>query len=218
VYIKKMFEMDEFLNQLDGTVYCETENMKVTRWKGFDDWRITDLNNALTSGKACIEYTLKAEHGQHGNLLTTNFINARFSNDLKALWAFCESVGIVGFDSFVTEGIEIYRSEHKGVRIFSPFNLAKIKPLKTMPKKWTLRHVYSALLNGQFSNLKCEGVYTDDYAFDDAVNYRKGEIAKPMEFVKDILENPSGWRAWSNGEDVSISCHTFDCNSFVPVI
>ncbi len=216
--IKKTFNMNELLNHIDNTAYYETENMKVSRWKGFDDWRITDLTNALTSGKVCIEYTLKAEHGQHGNLLTTNFIEDRFGNDLKALWAFCEAIELVGFDSFVKDGITIYRSEHKGVRIFSPFNLNKIKPLKTIPKKWTLRHVYSALVNGQFTELKCNGVYTDDYAYDNAVNYRRGEIAKPLEFVKDILENPSGWHAWNNGTDISISCHTFDCNSFVPVI
>jgi len=209
--------MDEFLNEHD-TVYFKTENMKVSRWSGFDDWRVTDLTNALKSGKDCVEYSLKAESGEHGNLLVTNFIYSKFGNDLKAIWNFCENLELVGYDSFVTEGIKIYRSESKGVRVFSPFNLNNVKPLKAMPKKWTLTHVRSALVNGQFKDLRCNYVLTDDYAWDAAVDFRKGSIKAPIEFIKGIIENPSGW--WTSFRDgsVAVCCHSFDSNEFTPVV
>lgn len=215
--IKEKFSMNEILNE-SGPMYFKAENMKVSRYSGFDDWRITDLTNALVPGKDCIEYCLKSENGPHGNLDTTNFILSKFGDDLKALWNFCESLELVGYDSFTTKGIIIYHSTEKGIRVFSPFNLNQVKPLKSMPKKWTLSHVRSAIINNQFKDLKCNYVLTDDYAYDSAVNFRKGAIKASLEFIKDIIECPNGWwTSYRNGV-VAVCCHTFDSNEFTPVI
>ena len=159
------------------------------------------------------------EKGGHGNLDVTNFVYKYFENDLKKLFTFCSSLPYQKSYNPVREnGLEFYRSEVKGIRVFSPFNLDKVKPLKAMPKKWTLRHVYSALINGQFKDLKCNYVLTDDYAWDAACDYRKGEIKAPIEFVKGIIENPSGWWTSYRDGEVAICCHSFDSNSFNPVI
>jgi hypothetical protein len=212
------FDIGEFLNAT-GTAYFKDENMRVSRYSGFDDWVITDLTNALRRGKSCREYTIKSERGAHGNLVVTNFIYKFFGSDLKKLWKFCSALPFQKeYDPVRTDGLEIYRREIKSVRVFSPFNLSVIKPLKTMPAKWTLNHVRSAIVNNQFENLKCTGVYTDDYAFDDAVNYRKGKIKAPLPFIKDIVERPSGWWASFNGGSVKICCHSFNNNEFTPAI
>ena len=216
--IEETFNMDEFLSPGNHEVFYKSENMKVVRWSGFDDWQITDLSNALATGKTCIEYSLKSDRGGHGDLLVTNFVFSKFGNDLKALWNFCEALEIAGYNSVEVEGIKIYKGEVKGIRKFSPFNLDKIKPLKKIPKKWTLRHVYSTLVNKQFKDLKCTGVYTDDYAWDDACDYRRGEISSAIEFIKGILEHPSGWRVWDHGDSIGVCCHSFDNNKFVPVV
>lgn len=215
--IQEGFNMQDFLN-VSGTVYFKAENMKISRYSGFDDWRITDLTNALKTGKTCREYTLKSERGEHGNCDVTNFIY-EFENLLDRLWMLCESFPFEHkYDPVKITGIEIYRTDIKSIRVFSPFNLGNVKPLKAMPKKWTLRHVYAALINRQFKELRCAGVYSDDYAWDNAVNYHIGPIKAPLAFVKRIIEQPSGW--WCNYWDdkVHVCCHSFDNNDFVPVI
>jgi hypothetical protein len=81
--------------------------------------------------------------------------------------------------------------------------------------KWTLRHAIRALVNGQFEWLKCTGYYTDDYAWDMAMNYRQGEIPDAVSFAADVLESPSGW--WVSGREenvVYMCCHSFDNNEF----
>ena len=75
-----------------------------------------------------------------------------------------------------------------------------------------------ALINGQFESLRKNYYLTDDYAWDAAVNFQEGEIADVINFVEKIVEDPSGWRAYRDGGTVSISCHSFDSNKFVPKI
>ena len=71
-----------------------------------------------------------------------------------------------------------------------PLDLSTIKPLKAEPKKWTLPHVVRALVNGQFQGLRKNYYMTDDYAYDNAVNFREGEISDVIGFVQGIVENP----------------------------
>ena len=54
----------------------------------------------------------------------------------------------------------------------------KIRPIKT-PEKWTLPHVWKAILSGQIYMGQCDGRYTDDYAYDAAVDFKSGMGAAP---------------------------------------
>lgn len=111
----------------------------------------------------------------------------------------------------------VMRESRQATRVFSPF--ATVAPLKTLPAKWTIPHVVRCLLNGQFERLECDGIYTDDYAHDAAVNFHKGDFsAHAQAFAKRIYESPSGWRAYEHSGRVSICCHHFDNNSFTPKI
>jgi len=218
--IEKTFDIHKMVNT-SGSVYFETENMKVSIYHGSDTWRIVDITNALKTGKTCTEYSLQTAINDRDNLPVTNYISHNFGNDLKKLFNFCETIEFKnhkygGLEHHDIGDIRIYKSLIKGVRVYSPF--AKIAPLKKFPKKWTLRHVFAALNNGQFKDLKCKGVYTDDYAYDNAVNYRMGEIKAPDSFLKRILESPSGWWCFEQNGVVSICCHSFDSNEFTPVI
>lgn len=112
----------------------------------------------------------------------------------------------------VGHSLELFRDSKPGRRVFSPF--VKVHPLPAAPAKWTIPHVIRALLNGQFADLQCTGVYTDDYAYDAAANYRQGVITNATAFARRIIESPSGWWTGANGDSVSVCCHSFDNNRF----
>ena len=108
--------------------------------------------------------------------------------------------------------LDLHRGDRQAIRVWSPF--ATLNPLPCAPKKWTVAHVVRALMAGQYQSLKCNGVYTDDYAFDAGVNYQQGEIKNGVAFARRIMESPSGWWASERGGVVSICCHHFDSNEF----
>ena len=224
--IRESFEIMEALNSATNHgIFYKAENMKVSHFHGFDDWNVTDLTNALLPGKTCRTFTLKLD-GPHGHLHVTNWISRKFGNDIRALFSYCDGLeypqGRWGIEPhrIQTENgeITVYKDDESGVRTFSPFSLSALKPLKAIPAKWTMRHVYAAIANKQFKRLQCKGVYTDDYAWDDAVNYRKGDIKSPLDFLQSIIDSPSGWRCYASGNSVAVNCHHFDTNEFIPVI
>ena len=123
---------------------------------------------------------------------------------------------------FVPESLMNFRYEAgKAVRYWPFHATSRIKPLKKHPKKWNLTAAIRAIVNGQFKDLKCTGIYTDDYRFDSSVNYRKGPIKNPVDFARKIHESPDGWgvskQPDENGKLV-IRCYHFNNNSFIPVI
>ncbi|SHJ62887.1 hypothetical protein SAMN02745165_02810 [Malonomonas rubra DSM 5091] len=193
-------------------LYFEEQQVKMKRSQG--QVRITDLSEAMKSGRQCRSYSLNdtEECGALNWLSSRSFDWPLIFAGLGALpWAdrFRE------FDAIEVEGAKVYMEDVKAIRVYSPFNLAVIKPLKEEPKKWTLRHVLRALLNGQFKELRCDGQYSDDYAGDAARNFGRGEIANARAFARRIMESPSGWWTHSGENSVSVCCHHFDSNSFV---
>ena len=221
-------ELLTLLNQR-GLYYIQDANLSVSIW--CDCWGakviICDLGNALRAGATCPQVTLQFENREHNDDV-----------GMRTMCAYLESYGVVacdfrrlhadvmalpwvdgryGYGSIPTAlGFSATRNDRKGVRTWSPF--VSLAPLKALPAKWTVAHVTRALCNGQFRELKCRGVYTDDYAGDAALDFRRGVISNGLAFARRIVESPSGW--WAHGTDggVSICCHTFDCNSFVPVL
>src|SRR5690606_6225857 len=93
----------------------------------------------------------------------------------------------------------------------------KIKPIKK-PEKWTVAHVWKAILAGQIYKGVKDGYYTDDYAHDAAVNFKTGSRIHLPSLAKKVIENPSGWRVYVDKEEngitqLSFNCHSFDCNT-----
>ncbi len=188
-----------------SAIYLEDVNIKFDQYR--DSFHLTDITNAMKIGKTCVQFAInKADWNSNESL--SNIIET----DVKDLFNYCASLDYPDYNGTRTNinGIEvlIYRSELRSIRVFSPLNLSELKPLKSVPKKWTMSHVYKVLANNQFIGLKCTGHYTDDYAFDNSNNFGKGE-ASGMKVLKDILQNPSGW--WTNGNEntLSFSCHSF---------
>ena len=216
------------ISTINADNICDVNNSYTTQYLKDDDLyvhfyhgsvKIIDLTNALKRGVNCDEFTIQ---GDFNNDSASKFFY-EFQYDIKRLMSFLRALKFNkghygGYDGIEYGEVTIYKSFEKGIRVFSPFNLDQIKPLKSEPKKWTITHVIRALLNGQYKSLKCEGVYTDDYAYDAAIDFHKGEISNGQAFAQRILESPSGWWTYQQETSVSICCHSFDSNSFVPVI
>lgn len=212
------FELDAFINSChsDG-LYVKDCNIHIQRWRGSEQYTITDLTNAMQPGKVCVSYTFEADERTRNNCEVINWLRPNFGDSLPMLLLLCNGLdwveGQYGTAPHNIDGINVYKRDKESKKVFSPF--AKLPALKAEPAKWTLPHVFKALLNGQFSTLKCTGKYSDDYAYDNAVNYGKGEFSdRAADFVRRIMESPSGWRTYGNKGNVSVCCHSFDCNEF----
>ena len=113
------------------------------------------------------------------------------------------------------DGLIIHRDEICAKNVFNPNALDRLKPVKDLPavgKTVRLPTVIKLLVNGQVSCFH-DHLYTDDFAFDSANNYGKGE-ASAMALAEKLCESPSGWRAYMTSEGtIFVGCHHFDAYS-----
>jgi hypothetical protein len=195
----------------ESEIYVRDLEAKVSVW-GFGSHRsmtVVQLGNALKIGAACERFSFDCPPNIEGGL-----------------WSLIRAVGFslahlldilasAGGDpaKLDLDGVSVYAGSEPGIRVFSPFQLGRLKPLDREPKKWTVKHAIRAIANGQFDSLRCRGQYTDDYAFDASRNYGEGEIEAYLPFIRKIVESPSGWRVYDDGRGVvSLCCHHFDNN------
>lgn len=206
-----------------GTVYVKNPNIRFHCYR--DSIEIVDLKNALLKGNVCDAWSINWDSfktkDQCGGL---NFLSRNFEFSATKLLEYLHGISWAidqwGSGSFVADEawcVKIHHSPKDSKRVWTPFAPERIKPLKEMPKKWTIPHVVRALHNGQYSNLKCTGRYTDDYAFDAAMKFQVGELDGGP-FAKRLIESPSGWRTYETRGVVTIDCHHFDNNEFTPVL
>lgn len=165
---------------------------------GISNYTLEDITNAGQPGKECTFYRLEGDINAIAPMFEQNFDDVFFE---------------IATDSF--PNVKIYKGKKRAVDVFNPITIKKTyKPLKEEPKKWTLTHALRALINGQFEDLKCDGYYTDDYAWDNAVDFRRGVISNVFGFVQKIIESKSGWHVFKSDDVINIDCHYFDTNSF----
>lgn len=177
---------------------------------------IKDLSNAFATGKDCIGYSVDSADFGHTDLFLRDCkysAEEAYNRCERAYKAKAENSysGTIQTPEYT---LTVYKREEKGIRTFSPLPqaLARLKPLKEIPKKWKLNHVIKMLANGQFSDLETRQRTTDDYAYDAGCNFGKGAL-NPMILLDDLTSRPSGW--WFNdakidGDVLGINCHSFD--------
>lgn len=177
-----------------------------------------DVTNAFKTGKSCIGFRLEALGDEASNRLQ-NYL-AVVNYNIPAFIDWCASLD-VDFESYndryvdKDRRISISKREPKGVETFSPLALSHLKPLKEIPAKWSLSHVRRLLAAGQYSYCGTELRLTDDYAYDAASEFGKGECSGEA-FLKELIESPSGWRvsqcngSYQDGDNLAIWCHTFE--------
>jgi len=176
------------------------------------------LNNAQKRGAVCDRYYLNLEdklEGIRGEQALCRLINL-VDYDLAGL---LDIIGSADFHKgdLTLFGFRVTHSELPAARVFSPFHLHRLKPLKAKPAKWTVRHVLRLVANKQYDRFDCIGRFTDDHKHDADLNYGKGPVKAPLPFIRDVIENPRGWVA-HEGDDgrVEISCHSFHNNEVHP--
>jgi hypothetical protein len=205
--------------QSKSSVFAKKYNLKLRTYR--DQYEITDLTNAHKRAEKCIYYSVDFRY--HPNFCAlANML--RVYPDIKGLWNYLEGLNIAENEQktiYYTFGgeviqLQIYHGSKEAIRCFNPETVLNFyKPLKEIPKKWNIPSILRALLNGQFEALRCKGVYTDDYAYDNAVNYQEGAL-NALKFAERIIKSPSGWSAWDNDGKVSVCCYHFDNNEFIP--
>lgn len=204
--------------------YFKKENLLIHAFQG--SIKITDLTNALQQGKVCKSFSIQFVEWKHDQSIVCDLFNTLV--DWEFTWEeFVEKIKTTEptqLDKWnkiislvwLEDKFKIYYHEEKATRTYSPF--VKVKPIKT-PAKWTLPHVWKAILSGQITSGRCTGRYTDDYAFDASVNFQEGEIA-PLHIAKDLIDSPSGWWVSVDSETeneivLTVCCHHFNNNKLV---
>lgn len=166
---------------------------------------ITDLRDALTSGKECKRITIDFRSNNEMPMCKIFNAGAHTFKDVYNRY-------FVGTE---TDGAERYEHKEKAIETFTPFK--RIPSIKT-PDKWTLAHVWKAILSGQIYAGKVDGHYTDDYAYDAAENFGRGREIDLIHFAERLIDGKSGWRVHPGTPDngiipLSVCCHSFDCNT-----
>lgn len=194
-----------------STLYLEKEKLRVSRLA--DSIHFVDLTHALKTGKTCPRLTTRFDHPNDANeAWELLHLNDRMGENVREYLAAIANQAATG----LTNSSLFNRRDNPSNQVFSPFNLSNLSRVDAFPAKWTLAHVKRTLANGQYSEVKCTGKYTDDYAFDAAVDCQRGNVAG-LKMLKELVESPSGW--WTSLEDIdgdtavaSVCCHHFNCN------
>lgn len=189
----KIFENYNYESVNGRDNYFKDLNICFTKY--FDAIYITDLENALKTGKECKEYIIRTEKNQEVMSYSKKFII-----DLKN----------GKYDNLTS----VRSRTHKSIQIFTPF--VKIKPIK-IPNKWKISNVWKAILSGQITSITKKYKTTDDFAYDSSVNFEEGKKMDNLKFAMELIEEKRGW--WCQVEEenkeiikLGVCCHTFDSN------
>lgn len=170
---------------------------------------IIDLANAMKNGKTCTRWLFSVSpwHMDTSKLSFTAYIMmaAPECDTLAELVAWLRA----GKPLQEVDGLTVSVGGQPGNRTFSPF--APIKPVK-LGDRLSAATIAKAICAGQIVAGRTDGRYTDDYAFDAATDFGRGEI-DVQAFAQDIYENPRGWRFWWHDDtrrEIVAACHTFD--------
>ena len=170
---------------------------------------IIDLANAMQNGKTCTRWLFSVSpwHMDTSKLSFTAYIMmaAPECDTLAELVAWLRA----GKPLQEVDGLTVSVGGQPGNRTFSPF--APIKPVK-LGDRLSAATIAKAICAGQIVAGRTDGRYTDDYAFDAATDFGRGEI-DVQAFAQDIYENPRGWRFWWHDDtrrEIVAACHTFD--------
>lgn len=165
--IEKLGTNDEYWNDWNENFVVDL-NVRFKFYTG--ELYITDLTNALKPGKSCTTFVISSMD-YNSDQFRCEFFNWLSARQMQ-MGEFIQNL-LADIYNTDNTGLNISKHEKKGVNTFSP--LVAIKPIH-VPAKWTLPHVWKAILAGQIRLGFCDGVYTDDYAYDAATNFKKGGI------------------------------------------
>lgn len=200
------FRVIDLLNQYDD-LYFEGLNVSAHPYR--DSLVIIDLANAMQNGKTCARWFFSVSPWKMAadRLCMTEYVEmaAPECDTLADLVAWLRA----GKPLLDVDGLTVDVGAQASNRTFSPF--APVRPVK-LGERLNAATIAKAIRAGQIVTGRTEGRYTDDYAFDAATDFGRGEI-DVQAFAQDIYEHPNGWRFWWRDEsrrEITAACHTFD--------
>lgn len=149
-------------NNLHG-FYIESTDIFISICRRRPELKIGSLANALLTGKSCVIYSCQGKSRED----IFNMLEG-YNFDPAAILEACNGLAFSKneFGSYASQklaGLTISKADFKGVNTFSPFHLNRLKPLKTIPKKWKTKDVARLLANNQFEKLEAKPHQADDY-------------------------------------------------------
>lgn len=200
------FRVIDLLNQYDD-LYFEDLNVSAHPYR--NSLVIIDLANAMQNGKTCTRWLFSVSPWKMDadRLCMTEYVEmaAPECDTLAELVAWLRA----GKPLLDVDGLTVETGEEASNRTFSPF--APVKPVK-LGDRLNAATIAKAIRAGQIVAGRTDGRYTDDYAFDAATDFGRGEI-DVQAFAQDIYEHPNGWRFWWRDEsrrEITAACHAFD--------
>lgn len=210
--IKSSFELNEILDDTKTVgIYVADLNMYIQRQPVSDKYLLVDLTNAMLPSKVCQAYRFRKTKFDNTSIVVTNLIKQHTGNDLAKLFDLASKLdwnSCMIFTMRLTENIFIDKELLPSNRVFTPFRTPP--PLNARPSTWNMKHVYMALLNGQYRQLDFNTKYTQNY---DDVTSNYDLLAKDL--VKDVKESPSGWNTRIDRDGtVHVNYYSTNTNSF----
>ena len=200
------FRVIDLLNQYDDLYF---EGLNVSAHPYSNSLVIIDLADAMKPGKSCTRWLFSVSPWKMdaARLWMTEYVEmaAPECDTLAELVAWLRA----GKPLQEVDGLTVDIGAQASNRTFSPF--APVKPVK-LGERLNAATVVKAIRAGQIAAGRTECRYTDDYAFDAATDFGRGEI-DVQAFAQDIYEHPNGWRFWWRDEtrrEIVAACHTFD--------
>lgn len=200
------FRVIDLLNQYDD-LYFEGLNVSAHPYR--DSLVIIDLVDAMKPGKRCARWFFSVSPWKMDadRLCMTEYVEmaAPECDTLAELVAWLRA----GKPLHEVDGLAVDTGAQASNRTFSPF--APVKPVK-LGERLNAATIAKAIRAGQIVAGRTEGRYTDDYAFDAATDFGRGEI-DVQAFAQDIYEHPNGWSFWWHDDtrrEIVAACHTFD--------
>ena len=187
-------------------IYVKDENYFVGIYR--DHIVFIDLTNAMRNGKVCRCTTMNiSKMGERSAMMVLN----GFIDDLP-IERFFDNIRAGFYDGkrfeYANFTLEFRAGTRKSNRVFTPFGAFK---KVNLDKICRLNEVVKAILAGQIGEIICEGIYTDDYAYDAMINYNKGNNTDVISMAKELCEERSGWHIIEkNSKSILIACHSFN--------
>lgn len=179
--------LDYLMGACRDHLATEDGSWLVSHYNGaYDDaYTFTEASDALRTGKTCTRYSVYFGYDREFNAKYNELMCNLFNELIEA-----KNIGTIAELVEALEQvpqIKFYKSEEKSKDVYNPVNKKFLKPLKELPKKWTNRHLIRLLANDQFEDLITNYLYTDDYAYDAAVNNHEGRKVDGDAMLQDVL-------------------------------
>ena len=195
--------------QHHGTRYFEKE--KVSVWVASDgsSAQIIDLSNAMQRGKACSywQFSTTPYYTQADGMFISEYVELAYPirND-----SFADLIALLrsGAVACCVDHLNVSSGNFASMHVYSPF--VAVKPVKLNLARLNASAVARAILAGQIRGGRVDEITTDDYAFDAAYDFQRGDMDIKA-FAIDLIQSPGGWRFWSSKPgEITAACHTFD--------